>query len=121
MPCAVVECKGMVKPYANVRGNIGYHGMRSRSVWLTWREKQLHAMGRHLTLERLYVCQNCINAIDRSAGRGRWTKEKVEKKRVQNRAYKKRMRLAAAAAADDDDEDDDGEEAQKAKSKAKKK
>ena len=108
----------MVKPLSRGR----YRGMRSRSVWLTWREKQLHAMGRNLTLEHLYVCTNCINAIDRSAGRGRWTKEKVEKQRARDRArYAKRKRLAAAAAADDDDEDDDGEEAKKAKTKAKKK
>ena len=121
MPCAVVECKGTVKPKSH-RGRFdGYCGMRSRSVWLTWREKQLHAMGRHLTLEHLYVCEKCINAIDRSAGRGRWTKEKVEKKRAQLRAYHKRKRLEAAAAADDDDEDDVGEEAKKANSKVQKK
>ena len=117
MPCAVVECKGMVKP----KSGGGYYGMRSRSVWLTWREKQLHAMGRNLTLEHLYVCEKCIRAIDRSAGRGRWTKEKVEKQRARMRVYAKRKRLAAAAAADDDDEDDEGEEAKKAKTKAKKK
>ena len=118
MPCAVVECKGMVKPHKN---GSSYYGMRSRSVWLTWREKQLHAMGRHLTLDHLYVCNNCINAIDRSAGHGRWTKEKVAARNAAKRARRKRQRMAAAAAADDNDEDDDGEEAKKAKTKAKKK
>ena len=117
MPCAVVECKGVVKPHKSG----GYNGMRSRSVWLTWREKQLHAMGRHLTLEHLYVCVNCINAIDRSAGRGRYAKEKVEKERARKRAdYAKRKRRAAAAATGDDDEVDNGDEAKEAKSKAKK-
>ena len=118
MPCAVVECKGMVKFDAGKRC---YRGLRSRSVWLTWREKQLHAMGRHLTLEHLYVCRNCIDAIDRSAGRGRWTKEKIAAQRASDARYRKRKRLAAAAVADDDDDDDDAEEAKEVKTKAKKK